>query len=69
MKNMVRLCVIAGLASWAVQAVANEQNSVVDTLAENVFFQDAKIDLSTRNYWKYLKEDESQPKEVHAAWG
>lgn len=69
MKNIVRLCVIAGLASWAASASANEQNSLVETIAENAFFQDAKVDMSTRNYWKYLKEDESQPKEVHSAWG
>lgn len=25
--------------------------------------------LSARNHWKYLKEDESRPEEVHNAWG
>lgn len=27
------------------------------------------MSLNARNYWKYLKENESQPKEVHNAWG
>lgn len=25
--------------------------------------------LSLKNYWKYLKEEETEPKKVHNAWG
>lgn len=33
------------------------------------FLSQSHLTLNTRNYWKYLKENESQPKEVHNAWG
>jgi hypothetical protein len=30
---------------------------------------DSSLDVSLRNYWKYLKEDAANPKTVHAGWG
>lgn len=33
------------------------------------FLNDTHLDLTLRNHWKYLKENEAQPKEVHNAWG
>ena len=47
-------------------AVAAEANSLN---TDNSFFKDSKFEFSTRNHWKYLKENASQPKEVHSAWG
>lgn len=37
--------------------------------ADAPLFSQSHLTLNARNYWKYLKEDESQPKEVHNAWG
>ena len=47
-------------------AIAAESNSLN---TDNSFFKDSKFEFSTRNHWKYLKENASQPKEVHSAWG
>lgn len=33
------------------------------------FISDSHLDMALRNQWKYLKENASQPKEVHNAWG
>ncbi|MEI2265423.1 hypothetical protein [Erwinia sp. CGal63] len=33
------------------------------------FLSDTQLDLTLRSHWKYLKENEAQPKEVHNAWG
>lgn len=63
--------IILGLisATLSVQAAENNHYELLDTLAEDSFFKDSKVDLTLRNYWKYLKENEAQPKEVHNAWG
>ena len=52
-------------------AVAAESNSVNNKngFFDNTFFKNTKFEFSTRNHWKYLKENASQPKEVHSAWG
>ncbi|RKS87389.1 hypothetical protein DES39_0613 [Orbus hercynius] len=57
------------LTTLSVQANDNSHYSLLDLLAEDAFFKDSKIDLTLRNYWKYLKENEANPKEVHNAWG
>lgn len=51
--------------------VANESTSKYEpkSIADNAFFKDTKIVLSTKNYWKYLKEEAENPKTVHNAWG
>ncbi|MEZ3500219.1 outer membrane porin, OprD family [Pantoea sp. KPR_PJ] len=36
---------------------------------DNPFLDDTHVDLRLRNHWKYLKENEAQPKAVHNAWG
>ncbi|WP_261822044.1 OprD family porin [Pragia fontium] len=69
MKKIIGPCLIASLMSLTANATSSDKNNTASPLANNPFFQDAKLDISTRNYWKYLKEDESQPKEVHSAWG
>jgi hypothetical protein len=33
------------------------------------FFSQSHMTLSLKNYWKYLKEEETEPKKVHNAWG
>lgn len=38
-------------------------------LNDTPLFSQSHLSLNARNYWKYLKENESQPKEVHNAWG
>ncbi|MGX9374438.1 OprD family outer membrane porin [Pantoea ananatis] len=35
----------------------------------NSFFTDSQLTLSAKNYWKYLKEENANPKYVHNAWG
>ena len=52
-------------------AVAAESNSVNNKngFFDNTFFKNTKFEFSTRNHWKYIKENASQPKEVHSAWG
>ncbi|WP_392559632.1 OprD family outer membrane porin [Orbus mooreae] len=57
------------IISLSAYATENTHYELLDTLAAGPFFKDTKIDLSARNYWKYLKENESNPKEVHNAWG
>lgn len=67
MKKIILLTVIS--SSFLAQAQENTHYQWLDSLAEQSFFKDSKIDFTLRNYWKYLKENESQPKEVHNAWG
>lgn len=67
MKKIILLTLIS--AVFATQAAESNHSELLDTLAEESFFKDTKIDLTLRNYWKYLKENESQSKEVHNAWG
>lgn len=35
----------------------------------DAFFTDSQLTLSAKNYWKYLKEENANPKHVHNAWG
>lgn len=57
--------ILISLSSYSTLANEITYNSFLD----NTFIKDSKLDLSTRNHWKYLKENASQPKEVHSAWG
>jgi hypothetical protein len=57
--------ILLGISSSSTLANEMTNNSVLD----NLFSKDSKFEFSTRNYWKYLKESASQPKEVHSAWG
>lgn len=38
-------------------------------IIHTAFFEQATSEISVKNYWKYLKEDAANPKEVHNAWG
>ncbi len=63
MKRSALNCLIAiSLFSTAAQAS-------VDDVLDSSFFSDSHAELSLKNYWKYLKEDAANPKEVHNAWG
>lgn len=58
--------------SWCVAAISL-LSTAVQAAGENVayspFFSDSQAEISLKNYWKYLKEDAANPKEVHNAWG
>ncbi|WP_392566461.1 OprD family outer membrane porin [Utexia brackfieldae] len=69
MKKTTTLCFMGVLPVFTLFAAENENNQWYDAISENSFFSQTKLDLSTRNYWKYLKEDEAQPTAVHQAWG
>ncbi|MCO6545759.1 MAG: hypothetical protein J6564_07995 [Gilliamella sp.] len=65
MKIKYLTIMLLGISSYSILANAATQNSILD----DTFFKDTKFVFSTRNHWKYLKENASQPKEVHSAWG
>ena len=65
MKIKYLTTMLLGISSYSILANATTQNSILD----DTFFKDTKFIFSTRNHWKYLKENASQPKEVHSAWG
>lgn len=64
MKKKIAIIITAGLLpclSWA--------EGRTDNIAAIPLISDSSLDVSLRNYWKYLKEDAANPKTVHAAWG
>ncbi|WP_158782116.1 hypothetical protein [Pantoea sp. BAV 3049] len=68
MKNRIVLFItfsifLSGMPAWAVNLSTGESQEV------NAFFNNTHLDLSLRNHWKYLKENEAQPTTVHNAWG
>ncbi|MFQ1017276.1 hypothetical protein [Gilliamella sp. BG7] len=65
MKIKYLTTMLLGISSYSILANATTQNSILD----DTFFKETKFIFSTRNHWKYLKENASQPKEVHSAWG
>lgn len=46
-----------------------KENNTIDSILNNPFFSDSKLDLELKNYWKYLKQDASSPEGVHSGWG
>ena len=38
-------------------------------MLDDPLFSQSHMNLSFKNYWKYLKEEETEPKKVHNAWG
>ncbi|QIQ21682.1 OprD family outer membrane porin [Zophobihabitans entericus] len=69
MKKLVVLGMLSTSMVFSAYAAENQHYEFLDTLAEESLIKDSHMDLTLRNYWKYLKEDEAQPKEVHNAWG
>ena len=49
--------------------IASPAPASTDAVFNNSFFTDSQLTLSTKNYWKYLKEENANPKHVHNAWG
>lgn len=47
----------------------DNHNALPYSLLDDPFFSESSLTISLRNYWKYLKEDAANPKNVHAAWG
>ena len=60
---------LLSINSYAVFASESSHHYEPKALSDESFFKDSKFEFSTRNHWKYLKENASQPKEVHSAWG
>lgn len=61
------LLVLLGLLG-SMSASAQLAESVLPQSIKNIV-SDSHMDMALRNQWKYLKENASQPKEVHNAWG
>lgn len=68
MTTKLKYLPLALLSLLSCSVLANDVSSSAG-MFDNHFFNDSKLDFSTRNHWKYLKENASQPKEVHSAWG
>ena len=69
MKNIVIIGIISTITISSAFASNNHDNTFVNTITDNDFFKQSHFDFSTRNHWKYLKENAAQSKEVHSAWG
>ncbi|EMB4079265.1 OprD family outer membrane porin [Klebsiella aerogenes] len=60
-KNITSALIACGLVTpvWA----------ATDAIFDDPFFTDSQLTVSAKNYWKYLKEENANPKHVHNAWG
>lgn len=58
-RNVFLLALLAAIAAHAEENGSDFQR----------FLSDTQLDLTLRSHWKYLKESEARPKEVHNAWG
>ncbi|MTH47900.1 outer membrane porin, OprD family [Escherichia alba] len=54
-------------AGWAAEESSKLQLN--GGLYADSFLRDSHLTLSAKNYWKYLKEENANPKTVHNAWG
>lgn len=64
------ICIILMLLINSVYAEQPSQSSTLDNIANSAFVRDSQIQLSLRNYGKYLNDDEmAGNKMVHTAWG
>ena len=55
------------VSAWSANSVP--QPDMMDTVFADPLFSQSHMTLSLKNYWKYLKEEETEPKKVHNAWG
>ncbi|EUM08135.1 hypothetical protein L465_03667 [Enterobacter sp. BIDMC 29] len=62
------LAIPASACSATTQTGMAERDGI-DTLLNAPLFSQSHMNLSFKNYWKYLKEEENGPKKVHNAWG
>lgn len=58
-RNVFLLALLAAVAAHAEESGGDFQR----------FLKETQLDLTLRSHWKYLKENEAQPKAVHNAWG
>lgn len=68
MKNRVFFLLIFLALMMGKFVQAEEPDNTISTDG-NTFLHNTHLDLNLRNYWKYLKEDEAQSRQVHSAWG
>ncbi|HIF5761335.1 TPA: OprD family outer membrane porin, partial [Raoultella ornithinolytica] len=69
MKNNIITMMLLTLPACAWSANDVAQADMIDTVFADPFFSQSHMTLSLKNYWKYLKEEETEPKKVHNAWG
>jgi hypothetical protein len=55
-------------SAWSASTTMKEHD-YIDTVLDDPLFSQSHMNLSFKNYWKYLKEEETEPKKVHNAWG
>jgi len=53
---------LLSINSYAVFASESSYHYQPKSLSDETFFKDSKFEFSTRNHWKYLKENASQPR-------
>lgn len=69
MKNTYLAIMVLMLPAGAWASSATDNKNAVDAVLSDPFFDQSHMALSFKNYWKYLKEEETEPKKVHNAWG
>lgn len=68
-RNLITLLLSAFTHSVFTANASDDNNVFIDNALADPFFSNMKVTLGLKNYWKYLKEDIANPKEVHNAWG
>ena len=57
-------------SAWSASATNSlKERDNIDTVLDDPLFSQSHMNLSFKNYWKYLKEEETEPKKVHNARG
>lgn len=57
-------------SAWSASTTNSlKERDYIDTVLDDPLFSQSHMNLSFKNYWKYLKEEETEPKKVHNAWG
>ncbi|WP_392564657.1 hypothetical protein RHO13_04255 [Orbus wheelerorum] len=69
MKKLALVNLFFALYIINVQAAELQPDALIDRLAEQSFFNNTKVDVTLRNYGKYLNEDGTGDKLIHSAWG
>lgn len=55
-------------SAWSASATNSlKERDNIDTVLDDPLFSQSHMNLSFKNYWKYLKEEETEPKKVHNA--
>lgn len=70
--NLLTIALAVGVipvCAWSSADTRMQEKDVIDRALADPFFNQSQMTLSLKNYWKYLKEDNTEPKKVHNAWG